>query len=405
MQIKEGVMIALSALWNNKLRSFFTLLGNIIAVASIIIVVALIQGMDAKVTELFTARGADVFYLRREIQMFSHDDSRENRYNPDLTLQDAEDITKKCPSIKYVVAAQNEDDKARYRDTLMENVMIWSRSWEYAYVENMEIESGRHFSEYEAKRARQVAVIGTDVKDRLFKGADPLGKYIYIKGKNFKVIGVVKKRGMLLGNSQDEFITIPITVFQKMYGLHHSIYMIIKPQEPSLLNKAMDEATLVMRVRHKLKPKQDNDFGIFTSDSFINLYQNATRGIYSALVGVVALSLIVGGVVIMNIMLMVVTERTREIGIRKAIGAKRKDVLWQFLVESTTLSLVGGLAGITLGIVLSSLISDYVELPYIIKIWSIVVALMTVFIVGIIFGLYPANRASNLDPIEALRYE
>lgn len=405
MQIKEGVMIALSALWNNKLRSFFTLLGNIIAVASIIIVVSLIQGMDAKVTEIFTARGADVFYIRRTEASFSHREGREERYNPDLTVEDATEIKSKCPSIRYVVAARNEDDKVRYRDTLMENVMIWARSWEYAFVENMEIESGRHFSEYEDLRSRQVAIIGADVKDRLFKGANPVGNYIYIKGRNFKVIGVVKKRGMMLGNSQDEFITFPLSVFQKMYGSHHSIYMILKPKEPSLLNKSMDEATVVMRVRHKLKPNKDNDFGIFTSDAFISLYQNATRGIYSALVGVVALSLIVGGVVIMNIMLMVVTERTREIGIRKALGAKKKDVLWQFLVESTTLSIVGGIAGIITGIVLASLIGDAVDLPYIIKVWAIILALMTVFIVGIIFGLYPANKASNLDPIEALRYE
>jgi len=405
MQIKEGVIIALSALWNNKLRSFFTLLGNIIAVASIIIVVSLIQGMDAKVTEIFTSRGADVFYLRRTEASFSHMESRESRYNPDLTLADATTIQEKCLSVKYVVSARNEDDKARYRDTLMENVMIWARSWQYAYVENMEIETGRHFSEYEDLRSRQVAVIGSDVKDRLFKGANPVGKYIYVRGRNFKVIGVVKKRGMMLGNSQDEFVTIPISVFQKMFGIHHSIYMIVKPLEPSLLSKAMDEATVVMRVRHKLKPKQDNDFGIFTSDAFINMYQSATRGIYSALVGVVALSLIVGGVVIMNIMLMVVTERTHEIGIRKAIGAKKKDVLWQFLVESTTLSLVGGCIGVGSGIILASIISNSVELPYIIKVWSIIIALVTVFIVGIIFGLYPANKAANLDPIEALRYE
>jgi len=181
--------------------------------------------------------------------------------------------------------------------------------------------------------------------------------------------------------------------------------MIVKPKEPSLLQKAMDEATIVMRIRHKLKPKQENDFGIFTSDTFINLYQNATRGIYSALVGVVALALIVGGVVIMNIMLMVVTERTHEIGIRKAIGAKNKDILWQFLVESTTLSMTGGFIGILLGIILATIISKSLDMPYIIKLWSIIIALLTVFLVGIIFGLYPANKAAKLNPVEALRYE
>jgi putative ABC transport system permease protein len=406
MQVKEGVIIALSSIWDNKLRSFFTLLGNIIAVASIIIVVSMVQGMDAKVAEIFTRRGADVFYIRKSEPSFSHREERESRYNPDLTMEDAEAIKKRCPSVGVVVSAQNESGNVRYREILLENIWISGRSWQYSFVENMEIEEGRHFSEHEDLRARNVAVIGSDIKDKLFKGANPIGKDIYIKGRKFKVIGLVKKRGMLLGNSQDEFVAIPISVFRKIFGSHSdSFYMMVKPKSPDLLNKAMEEAMVVMRVRHKLKPKQDNDFGIFTSDAFINMYQNATRGIYSALVGIVSLALIVGGVVIMNIMLMVVTERTREIGIRKAIGAKRRDVLWQFLVESLTLSMVGGATGIAIGIILAIVIANLVDMPYMIKVWSIIISLATVFIVGIIFGLYPANKAAKLDPIEALRYE
>jgi len=405
MQIKEGIIIALSALWNSKLRSFFTLLGNIIAVAAIIIVVSLLQGMDAKVTEIFTSRGADIFYIRKWQPTFTRWERLKSRYNPDLTLEDARQIKIKCPSVLYVVAGANADEKVRYKEKEVENVWIWARSWQYAFVENMEIDIGRHFSQYEDEHSRFVAIIGSDIKDKLFKGENPINKSIYIKGKKFKIIGVVKKRGMLLGNSQDEFIGIPMSVYLKIFGLHRSIYMIVKPKEPSLLQKAMDEATIVMRIRHKLKPKQENDFGIFTSDTFINLYQNATRGIYSALVGVVALALIVGGVVIMNIMLMVVTERTHEIGIRKAIGAKNKDILWQFLVESTTLSMTGGFIGILLGIILATIISKSLDMPYIIKLWSIIIALLTVFLVGIIFGLYPANKAAKLNQVEALRYE
>lgn len=406
MHIKEGIVIALSAIWQNKLRSFFTLLGNIIAVASIIIVVSMVQGMDAKVAEIFTRRGADVFYIRKHEPSFSHREERESRYNPDLTMQDAIEIKKRCPSVGLVVSAGNESSNVRYKDILLDHIFISGRSWEYSFVENMEIGAGRHFSQYEDLRARNVAVIGSDIKDKLFKGENPIGKNIYIKGRQFRVIGLVKKRGMLLGNSQDEFVAIPMSSFMKIFGSRSEyFYMMVKPKSPALLNQAMDEATVVMRVRHKLKPKQDNDFGLFTSDAFINMYQNATRGIYSALIGIVVLALIVGGVVIMNIMLMVVTERTREIGVRKAIGAKRKDILWQFLVESLTLSMAGGAAGIFLGIVLAIVISEAVDLPYIIKMWSIILSLITVFIVGIIFGLYPANRAARLDPIEALRYE
>lgn len=406
MHIQEGIVIALSAIWQNKLRSFFTLLGNIIAVSSIIIVVSMVQGMDAKVAEIFTRRGADVFYIRKHEPSFSHREERKSRYNPDLTMQDAIEIKKRCPAVGLVVAARNESGNVRYKDILLDNIFISGRSWEYSFVENMEIEAGRHFSQYEDLRARNVAVIGSDVKDKLFKGENPIGKNIYIKGRQFKVIGLVKKRGMLLGNSQDEFVAIPISSFMKIFGSRSEyFYMMVKPKNPELLNQAMDEATVVMRVRHKLKPKQDNDFGIFTSDAFINMYQNATRGIYSALVGIVGLALIVGGVVIMNIMLMVVTERTREIGVRKAIGAKRRDILWQFLVESLTLSMAGGAAGIFFGIILAILISEAIDLPYIIKIWSIILSLITVFIVGVIFGLYPANKAARLNPIEALRYE
>ncbi len=406
MRIQEGIIIALSAIWENKLRSFFTLLGNIIAVAAIIIVVSMVQGMDAKVSEIFSKRGADVFYIRKFEPSFSHREERESRYNPNLTMEDVSEIKKRCPSISLVVAAQNASANIRYKDATLENAWILGRSWEYSFVENMEIQDGRHFSEYEDLRARNVAIIGNDIKDKIFKGENPVGKDIYIQGRKFKIIGLVKKRGIVLGQSQDEFVAIPISSFQKIFGSRSEyFYMMCKPKSPELLNKAMDEATVVMRVRHKLKPKQDNDFGIFTSDAFINMYQNATRGLYLSLIGIVSLALIVGGVVIMNIMLMVVTERTREIGIRKAIGAKRKHVLWQFLVESLTLSMVGGAIGIIFGIILAIITSKLTDLPYIIKLWSIFISLATVFIVGIIFGLYPANKAAKLDPIEALRYE
>jgi putative ABC transport system permease protein len=250
-----------------------------------------------------------------------------------------------------------------------------------------------------------VTVLGWETADKLFGRSDPLDKIIKIAGLHFRVVGVSEKKGSVFGNSQDEFAIVPLGTFAKMFGSRFGLQILVKPRTPELVKPAMDDATVAMRIQRRLRPKEPDNFGMFTSETLLNLYRQMTAGIFAVLVGVVALSLVVGGIVIMNIMLMVVSERTREIGLRKALGARRRDIIWQILTESVTLSILGGVVGIILGFGLALTISKVTPLPAAVQVWSVAMGIGITALVGLFFGLYPAMRAAKLDPIEALRRE
>jgi putative ABC transport system permease protein len=258
----------------------------------------------------------------------------------------------------------------------------------------------------EVESARPVAVIGWQTADRLFgTDVDPIEKVIQIEGVHFRVVGVSGKRGALLGNSQDEFAVIPLSQFWMIFGSRRSLALSVKPRDLAQIQPAMDEATIALRSARRLRPKQPENFGLFTSDTILDIYHSATNGIFAVLVGVVALSLVVGGIVIMNIMLMAVSERTREIGLRKALGARRADIMAQMLTESVVLSMFGGVIGTLLGIAIAMVISQFTPVPASIEPWSVALGIGITALVGLFFGLYPAMRAARLDPIEALRRE
>jgi putative ABC transport system permease protein len=248
-------------------------------------------------------------------------------------------------------------------------------------------------------------LLGWATAENLFKGRDPIDQVIRIGGTHFRVVGVNEKKGSVFGNSQDEFVVIPLGAFQKLFGSRRSLEVTVKPVDPSLLPAAMDEARTALRIRRHLRAKEDDNFGMLTSDTLMDFWRNFSRGIFAVLLGVVSLSLVVGGIVIMNIMLMVVNERTREIGLRKALGARRRDIVWQILTESTTLSTIGGLVGTALGFMLAYGVAAFTPLPATIETWSVALGIGTTTAVGLFFGLYPALRAAALDPIEALRRE
>jgi putative ABC transport system permease protein len=257
----------------------------------------------------------------------------------------------------------------------------------------------------EIERARNVALVGWETADKLFKRRNAVGRTIQVNGVHFTVLGVSEKKGSVFGQSQDEFVMVPLGAFQRLFGSRRSLDLTIKPIRPELVEPAMDAARVALRVKRHLRPRETDNFGMYTSDTLMGLWKTFSQGAFTILIGVVSLSLVVGGVVIMNIMLMIVSERTREIGLRKALGAKKRDIVWQVLTESTTLSMVGGLLGTMLGFGAAMLVAALTPLPARIEPWSVPLGLGMTAIVGMFFGLYPALRAASLDPIEALRKE
>ena len=407
MNFWEALASALHSLRGSKLRSFLTLLGIIVAVTSIIAVVTVIQGLNSKVSELVTGRGADVFVLDQigTSEAFSSQAMIEAMSRPELTAEDAEAPSREGTTLAYVAAevATREDVWGGSRK--VEDMNINGVGPEYPYLSTFEIARGRHLSPLEIDRARPVAVIGEDVSVELFPTSDPLGETIRIRGRHFQVIGVAKPQGSTFGVTQDDFVVIPLEAWQKIFSRRMSVSISIKAGNPDDIQSSIDEARMIMRTRHDLRPSEPDDFGFMTTQELLDLYRKITTGIYSALVGLVAISLVIGGIVVMNIMLVAVTERTREIGIRKAIGARGSDIMRQFLTEAVILSALGGLTGVALGFGIAILISQVTPLPYALKWWSIALGIGVSSLVGIVFGIYPAAKASRLDPIEALRHE
>ncbi|MBA2260117.1 MAG: ABC transporter permease [Acidobacteria bacterium] len=405
-QFLEAAGIALSAIWTNKLRSFLTVLGNIVAVTSIIAVVSLIQGMNVYVTEaIVTDVGADNFTIQRMPVVRTSEDEERVRNNPRLTFDEAQAVRRFSDRIAAVAAQTQASTRVTYRNQSLDRLQVQGVSRDYLFFSTFDAEQGRLISQTEIDRNRPVVLLGYQTADRLFGPEDPLDKSIKVAGRHFRVVGVSKKKGSVFGQSQDEFAVIPLGAFQKIFGSRPNMQFLVKPRTPEVVKAAMDDATVAMRVQRRLGPRDPDNFGMYTSDTLLNLYHTATTGIFAVLVGVVALSLVVGGIVIMNIMLMVVTERTREIGLRKALGARRRDIIWQILTESVTLSVFGGIVGIILGFGLAVLISRLSPLPAAVQWWAVTLGLGITATVGLFFGLYPAMRAARLDPIEALRRE
>jgi putative ABC transport system permease protein len=402
----ESAWIALDAIWTAKLRSFMTVLGNIVAVTSIIAVVSLIQGLNASVkTAILNQAGADSFNIQQFPITRSDDDFDKVRNNPRITMSDARAIRRYSELAAAVMADASAGGRITFRDKSIDQTRIQGVTGEYVDFSNFDAERGRLMSPPEVDTSRPVVVIGWQTADRLFGTGDPVDKVIQIEGVHFRVVGVSAKRGTLLGQSQDEFAVIPLGQFQMIFGSRPRLSVSVKPRDVAQISEAKDEAVLALRIARRLKPKQSDNFGIFTADTILDIYHSATNGIFAVLVGVVGLSLVVGGIVIMNIMLMVVTERTREIGLRKALGARRSDIMSQILTESVVLSVFGGLIGTALGGAIAKTIAAFTPIPASVEIWSVALGIGITALVGLFFGLYPAMRAARLDPIEALRKE
>ena len=407
-QIIDAVRLALASIWVNKIRSLMMVLGNVVAVTSIIAVVSLLQGMNSYVSDVILSDvGAGTFKVDKV--GFVTDEEEQNRrwrMNPNVTMLDARAIERFNPEvIKAVMAEVGAGANLSFADNTLENTRVRGVSPSYEEFSGYTAVMGRLPSRNEVERGRAVALIGWDTADKLFEGRNPIDQTIKINGMHFRVIGVNEKKGSVFGNSQDEFAVVPLGAWQRMFGSRRSLELSVKPANPDLLQEAMEETRVALRVTRHLRPKDDDDFGMYTSDTLMGFWQSISQGMFAILIGVVSLSLVVGGVVIMNIMLLVVSERTREIGLRKALGAKKRDIVWQVLTESTTLSMVGGLLGTLLGFGLAMIIAALTPIPARLEPWSVPLGLGMTAAVGMFFGLYPAMRAASLDPIEALRKE
>jgi putative ABC transport system permease protein len=397
--------MALASLRANKLRSFLTLLGTIIGVMSVIAVLSFVEGLNRFVSDKLLASGSNVFYVDKYGFITSQEEFDAVRDRPDISLEDADAIRLGVPHASLVVAQAGDQVTARFRNKEVKGIQLRGRSPGYEVIDDLALDTGRHFNELDDQRRRQVCVIGPELADELFGNLDPVGKDIRLGADTYRVIGLTTAKGKMLGQSQDRFAAVPIRTYIKTRMERGSVDISVKSVDQASMPLAQQEVRNVLRARRHLRPIVADNFGITTSENVMQLYNTLTGGIFVVTIGVAAISLLVGGIVIMNIMLVSVTERTREIGIRKASGARRRDILSQFLVEATTLSMTGGLIGTVAGVSLALLAAAVSPLPAVVSVPSIIAGILMSGLIGIFFGSYPAWRAARLDPIEALRYE
>jgi putative ABC transport system permease protein len=407
MRFLEGVKIALASLRAHKLRTFLTLLGVIFGVMTVVAVAAVIEGFFRYIDRTVTADlGADTVILDKFGMITSFEEYIEkNRRNKDITLADAEFLRERMTLAQTIGAQGYSSAEIRSPREKMINVTVRGVTPNMVNIDSIQPEFGRYISETDNEHRRSVTMIGSEIADKLFGAREVVGREIKIDGLPFEVVGVAKEQGSFLGQSRDDFVVIPLSTHQKNFGSRQSLMISVRGGGGARLEDVQDQVRMLMRARHRLAYNDKDTFGLFTSDA-INNFVRALFGLIAAVaLGVVSISLVVGGIVIMNIMLVTVTERTREIGIRKSLGARRKDIMAQFLVESTTLSLIGGLIGLGVAYCISALLVKFTPIPAELPLWAAALAISVSSGVGLIFGLYPAWKAAKLDPIVALRAE
>ena len=406
--LREALWVAAGSLNSSKLRSFLTLLGVILATTALIVVMSMVHGMDVYVAEQVSDMGTDGFRLHR-IPILGEFDPKKylelERKNPKLTVEEYQFLKSHLTFVGDIGMEADRRVSIHYRGQELDGADLMGVTTNMAVISNIQIARGRFLTDFEDQRRMSVAFIGNDVLERFFLDRDPVGKTIVVSGKPFQVIGAAKKRGSVFGQSRDKFVIIPVSTFLKTFGARPELEFSAVAMDHAHLNDAEDEARVLLRAYRRLRPNQEDNFGLMASASLVALWDKLTGVLATMAVGIVSIFMVVGGVVIMNIMLAVVTERTYEIGIRKAVGARRADILGQFLIESALLSAVGGFLGVMLAWMITLLVRLATPMPMAVPIYAVLVGVGLSAVVGLFFGVYPARGASLMNPIQALRWE
>jgi putative ABC transport system permease protein len=407
VSIKEPALIALETLRTHKLRSFLTLLGVILSVSTLIVVVSMINGTNRYISQKVANFGANVFQVSRFPLITSFDEFlRLQKRNKIIVWDDYLFLHDNMRLAKAVAASiDGRLAKLKYKGDTLEDVTLNGVTANMAEMDTKEPELGRYIVDADNNHRSNVVMIGADVTKRFFKSEDPIGKTLYIDGESFEVVGAAKELGTTFGQSQDNFVVMPIETYQKIYGSKDSIDINVQALGPGVMDMAKDEARMLMRARHHLPPKEEDNFGIIEASAIMDLWKQLTGTLASSSIGIVSVFMVIGGIVIMNIMLASVTERTREIGVRKSVGATRRDILMQFVIESAVMSAIGGVIGVLLAGGIAMLVRAVTPVPTSVPIVWVTIAILIATAVGLFFGAYPAHKASKLDPIEALRFE
>jgi putative ABC transport system permease protein len=407
MELKEAFKVALQSLWANKLRSILTLIGVVIGVSSVIAVITLTNGVNRYVATKVYGYGADVFTLSKQSAViFNYEQWQKFQKRRNVKIEDYYAIRDLCKSCQSVGALLNTTGKVVVSNHSSDNTDIRGWTWNMPAISNVDVALGRSFVPADQEYAARVAIVGYDIVDRLLPNVDPLGQEVRVDGVPYTVIGVGERQGQTLGVSQDNYVAVPITAYQHTYGTNDNVTIYVKAGSVGpALDRASDEARSLLRSRRHDAPGAEDSFELSTNETFVGLWKSISQTFLFVVIGIACISLVVGGIVIMNIMLVSVTERTREIGVRKALGARYQDILLQFLIESASMSLVGGVIGILAGAGVAKLVTLIIGFPSDIAIWSVLVAIFVSAAIGIFFGVYPARQAAMLDPIVALRSE
>jgi putative ABC transport system permease protein len=406
MQFGEAVRIATASLWAHKMRTVLTLLGVVIGVMSVIAVVSLVNGLNRYVAEKIFNLGADVFLIdRAPLPITNVDQWEESQKRRRFYFDDYEFLRDNCRDCVAVGASLDKVGQIKYGTNDIDDANIIGFTHEMPEINTHELAQGRNITRLDVARGAPVCDVGFDVADKLIPGTDPIGKVIRVDTGQCEIVGVAKKRGSVMGQSQDSWVILPLTTYQAMYGSSDSLRLWVKTGNTQAIDRTMDAVRLILRGRRHVAYRDEDDFSMETNASFMQLWGSISNTFFGVTIGIASISLLVGGIVIMNIMLVSVTERTREIGLRKSLGARQGDIRMQFLIESCTIAAIGGAVGILLGILLAEVVSWTTALPSSVQIWSVLMGLIVATSVGLFFGVYPAAKAARLDPVVALRSE